>query len=67
MGCVMITCPITGQAVSTGIDTELGTLQQADPFLSSTRCAACGARHQWSRSDAWICDSTPLTPPRLSG
>ncbi len=63
MGCVMITCPVTGQAVSTGIDTELATLQQAAPFLSSTRCAACGAQHQWSRSDAWICDSISVERP----
>ena len=37
MGCVMISCPVTGKAVSTGIDTELATLQQAVPFLSSTQ------------------------------
>lgn len=62
MGCVMITCPATGKAVSTGVDTELATLEQAIPFLSSTLCPACGAEHLWSRSDAWICETIPFEP-----
>ena len=60
MGCVMITCPVTGKPVSTGIDTELATLQQAIPFRSSIRCPACGAEHSWSGSDAWICETIPF-------
>ena len=60
MGCVMITCPVTGQAVSTGIETELASLQQADPFRSSVWCPACRGEHSWSRSDAWICETIPF-------
>ncbi|HET9534243.1 MAG TPA: hypothetical protein VFP43_02715 [Mesorhizobium sp.] len=60
MGCVMIMCPVTGQAVSTGIDTELATLDQAHPFHSFVLCPVCGAKHGWSRSDAWICDTMPV-------
>jgi H2-forming N5,N10-methylenetetrahydromethanopterin dehydrogenase-like enzyme len=63
MGCVMITCSVTGKAVSTGIETELATLQQAVPFVSSAHCAACGAQHQWSHSDAWICETTLFKRP----
>ncbi len=63
MGRVMIACPVTGKAVSTGIETELATPQQAVPFVSSARCAACGAQHQWSHSDAWICETMPFERP----
>jgi hypothetical protein len=63
MGCVMIRCPVTGTAVSTGIDTDLATLQEALPFRSVAHCAACGGEHQWSRSDAWICETFPFERP----
>jgi hypothetical protein len=60
MGCVMITCPVTGVAVSTGIETEQSTLDRAKAFMSRTVCRACGAEHVWSRTDAWICEFAPF-------
>ena len=66
MGCVMIRCPVTGRAVSTGIDTELATLEQAIPFRSSIQCAACGTEHGWTRADAWICETVPFESPNAA-
>jgi hypothetical protein len=66
MGCVMILCPVTGKPVSTGIDTELSTLEQAHPFVSRLACSACGQEHRWSRSDAWICDALPAAGGRAA-
>jgi hypothetical protein len=64
MGCVMITCPVTGKPVSTGIDAELAALDQAIPFQAFVHCPACGADHGWSRSDAWISEAIPFEEPR---
>jgi hypothetical protein len=55
--------PANGQSGVEGIDTEFATLQQAVPFLSSTRYAVCSAQHQWSRSDACICETISLERP----
>ena len=63
MGFVMIICPVTGRAVSTGIATEFATLQQAAAFQICTRCGACGGEHRWSPGDAWICDTIPFERP----
>lgn len=65
MGCVMITCPVTGTAVSTGIETEQSTLDRAKSFTSRIVCRACGGEHMWSRRDAWICEFAPFEPPAL--
>jgi len=66
MGAVMITCPVTGRPVPTGIATDLATLEQAVPFQTSTRCVACGGEHRWSRADAWICDTIPFDWPHAA-
>jgi hypothetical protein len=50
----MIRCPVTGQAVSTEIETEpsiFGTLPQVE---TRTNCPACGQEHVWTRLDAWL-------------
>jgi hypothetical protein len=62
----MIICPVTGKAVSTGIDTEIATLEQAYPFQSSVLCPACGAEHSWTRSDAWICETIPFERSKVA-
>lgn len=64
MGHVMITCPVTGKPVSTGIDAELAALDQAIPFRAFVHCPACGAEHAWSRSDAFISEAVPFEEPR---
>lgn len=59
MGRVMISCTVTGKAVSTGIETDQFALDLAKSFESWTNCSACGGEHLWSRSDAWICEAVP--------
>ena len=50
MGMLMVRCPKTGRAISTGRQIE-------SRFFSSTYCPHCRARHEWFVKDAWVCDS----------
>ncbi len=66
MGRVMISCPVTGKAVSTGIETDRFTLELARAFNSRSHCRACGGEHRWSNADAWICESPPFGHARVA-
>ena len=52
MGSVMITCPNTGEGVSTGIVTDASNfdyITRTETFLS---CPSCGGKHRLS--EAWL-------------
>ncbi len=66
MGCVMISCPVTGNAVSTGIETDHYALELAKAFKSRSRCSECGGEHIWSKTDVWICDTVPYQQPHAA-
>ena len=54
MGMIMIACPSTGRAVSTGIETiEVDRLPNV---IATTVCSACGRVHEWTKSDAWLAE-----------
>jgi hypothetical protein len=44
MGVVMITCPNTGRAVHTGIETDQRSFDALPDTLSRSKCPHCGAR-----------------------
>jgi uncharacterized protein YbaR (Trm112 family) len=52
MGIVMISCPMTHRAVSTGI--EMVAVDQLPAVTATMTCPACGRVHEWSKSDAWL-------------
>jgi hypothetical protein len=54
MGALMITCPNTGQPISTGIETDEYSLKQIDDVPSRTRCPFCGLDHVWWKREAWL-------------
>jgi hypothetical protein len=56
MGALMITCPNTGQAISTGIETDEYSLKQIDDVPARTRCPFCGLDHTWWKREAWLAD-----------
>jgi len=64
MGVVMIECPATSRAVSTGI--EMCAVEELPLVVATMSCPACGRVHQWTKNDAWLADggedyrSTPL-------
>jgi hypothetical protein len=54
MSAMMIRCPLTGRAVSTGIETELSVFMRLPAVESRLRCPACGEEHVWTRLEAWL-------------
>jgi len=54
MGILMINCPSTGRAVSTGI--EMSGVDQLPTVIATTECSACGRVHEWSKDDAWLAE-----------
>ena len=54
MGIVMIKCPSTGHAVSTGI--EMPSMDRLPTVIATMVCSACGCVHEWTRADAWLAE-----------
>lgn len=57
MGIVMIRCPETRQAISTGIKVDRAAFHSMAVFFSRTLCPVCKIEHEWFAKDAWVCDS----------
>ena len=56
MGTVMIRCPKTGRAISTGIRVDVATFHATPVFFSQVLCPLCQRTHEWFAKDDWICD-----------
>jgi hypothetical protein len=54
MGIIMIACPSTGHAVSTGI--EMSGFEQLPTVTATMTCSACGRVHRWTKEDAWLAE-----------
>jgi hypothetical protein len=54
MGIVMIKCPATSRAVSTGI--EMLAVDALPIVVAKMSCSACGSVHEWTKNDAWLAD-----------
>ena len=54
MASIMIKCPVSGRAVSTGIETESAVFRKLPKVSSRMHCPACGKNHVWSVSSAWL-------------
>jgi hypothetical protein len=54
MGVLMIKCPSTGRAVSTGI--EMSAIDQLPTVVAKAICPACGCVHEWTKADAWLAE-----------
>jgi hypothetical protein len=50
----MITCPATGRAISTGMQTERSEFACTPVFFADTYCAICDSDHRWFARDAWV-------------
>ncbi len=53
---LMILCPKTARAISTGRYVELATFRSSPVFFSQTYCPLCRVTHEWFAKDAWVCD-----------
>jgi endogenous inhibitor of DNA gyrase (YacG/DUF329 family) len=56
MSSVMIKCPITGEPVSTAIETEPSVFRKLPKVAGRMLCPACGQEHVWATKSAWLAD-----------
>ena len=56
MSTIMIRCPETGSAISTGIECEDDDFKKLPFVITQTTCPSCGGEHSWSKTDAWLND-----------
>jgi hypothetical protein len=54
MGVVMINCPETGRAISTGMKADQERFRCSPVFFARTFCAICEATHEWFAREAWV-------------
>jgi hypothetical protein len=54
MGQVMIECVNTGKPLSTGIEMDKDSFENAGLSENWVDCPHCGDSHNWSKSDAWL-------------
>jgi hypothetical protein len=52
MGVVVITCPHTGEDVSTGIEIDQHSFQKLPDVLVRSKCPQCGMQHSWWTREA---------------
>lgn len=54
MGMIMIKCPQTDRAISTGIKADHASFQCSAVFFGRTSCTVCGGNHEWFSMQAWV-------------
>jgi hypothetical protein len=54
MGIVMVRCPNTGRAISTGIETDAARFRRTIVFMGRSHCPHCRVEHEWFAGDAWV-------------
>jgi hypothetical protein len=57
MGVVMIKCPNTSRAISTGVITTREEFGSIPVFFARAYCPICRVEHEWFAQDAWVADS----------
>ena len=57
MGVVMIRCPETQRAISTGLQADRANFRSTPVFFGRTLCPLCRVTHEWFAKNAWVCDS----------
>lgn len=62
MGNVMFECPVTGEAVPTGLRAERSKFYSSPVFFSRSYCPHCDRDHEWFAGDAWVEDNQRRVP-----
>jgi len=56
MGQIMIRCPITKRAISTGFHADPSSFARMPVFIARVHCPNCRVQHEWFARDAWVED-----------
>ena len=54
MGTIMIRCPNTGRAISTGFVAEANEFRRMPVFMARVRCPICRVDHEFFAREAWV-------------
>ena len=65
MGVVMITCPNTGRAFSTGIESDPRTFACLPDVLSRSKCPHSEPGHLWWTREAWLAADGGVDAPTV--
>jgi hypothetical protein len=57
MGIVMVKCPVTRRAFSTGIEAEVSCFRSTPVFFGRSHCPHCRIEHEWFAGHAWVKES----------
>jgi hypothetical protein len=62
MGVVHTRCPVTGQDIDTGIETDEASFCRFTPFVGRVYCPHCQSEHEWTKDTAWVVDNGKNRP-----
>ena len=51
---ILVNCPVTGETVPTGLDTETVVFESLPVVEMPLGCPSCGRTHYWKRVQAWV-------------
>ena len=54
MSVIMVKCPNTGRALSTGIETDRVGFDRLPNLLTYSLCPLCRLEHGWWKREAWL-------------
>jgi hypothetical protein len=66
MGTVMIRCPESGRAISTGINADRASFEATPVFFARVDCPICQVAHEWFAKDAWVCEEETRAERRVA-
>ena len=56
MAKIFTACPVTGQAIDTGIEIDENSFARLPSFTGKIFCPHCGSEHEWSKDTAQVVD-----------
>jgi hypothetical protein len=63
LGTIIIACPVTGQDIATGIETDTETFSRIAELIGRAWCSHCQAEHDWSVANARLNDTGGALKP----
>jgi hypothetical protein len=66
MGTVMIRCPESGRAISTGINADRASFEATPVFFARVHCPICQVSHEWFAKNAWVCEEATPAERRVA-
>ena len=54
MPAILVHCPVTGEAVPTGLHTETVVFESLPSIELPLECPSCGQTHHWKPGEAWV-------------